>query len=136
MIIIRRTTTHHHQNFSTIVRQYVVVVGVIIFYISYILYEVEALVMEASVMSSKMGREIICMDAVRWLESFADCSLPKSYGIFTSLPDVSELPAIYGSGPTLQLREYKNWLMILLKVIMITIIELNGNIKGSETPFR
>lgn len=35
--------------------------------------------------------------------------MSEDFGIFTSLPDISELPAIYGSGNTLKLGEYKSW---------------------------
>ena len=38
------------------------------------------------------NRELICDDALMWLETFADDSLPGC--VFTSLPDVSEVPEV------------------------------------------
>ena len=37
-------------------------------------------------------RELICDDALVWLNSFADDSLPGC--VFTSLPDISEVPDV------------------------------------------
>lgn len=37
-------------------------------------------------------RELICDDALIWLDSFADDSLPGC--VFTSLPDISEVPEV------------------------------------------
>lgn len=38
------------------------------------------------------NRELICDDALMWLESFANDSLPGC--VFTSLPDISEVPEV------------------------------------------
>ena len=38
------------------------------------------------------NRELICDDALLWLDSFADDSLPGC--VFTSLPDISEVPEV------------------------------------------
>ena len=38
------------------------------------------------------NRELICDDALVWLNSFADNSLPGC--VFTSLPDISEVPDV------------------------------------------
>ena len=37
-------------------------------------------------------RQLVCDDALTWLESFADDSLPGC--VFTSLPDISEVPEV------------------------------------------
>lgn len=42
-------------------------------------------------------RELICDDALVWLETFADSSLPGC--VFTSLPDISEINHIFTSMP-------------------------------------
>jgi len=47
-------------------------------------------------------REIVNGDAIEWL---SHRSLPAKTGIFTSIPDISELPEIFSSGPQLKLEE-------------------------------
>lgn len=42
------------------------------------------------------NRELVCDDALVWLDSFADNSLPGC--VFTSLPDISEVPDV-SKGP-------------------------------------
>jgi len=58
------------------------------------------------------SREIICGDSINWLNSFNDAGLPSYYSIFTSLPDISEMPLLFGNGSTLQVQHYKDWLDI------------------------
>ena len=60
---------------------------------------------------AKIDRKIICCDSIEWLSGVTDHSLPDGYCGFTSLPDIAELPDIYGSGSTLDIAViYKIWI--------------------------
>jgi hypothetical protein len=56
-----------------------------------------------------MSREVICADSIEWLSKLEDDSLPIGYCGFTSLPDISEMPHIFGNYSNLKLNEYKKW---------------------------
>ena len=51
------------------------------------------------------SREIICGDAIAWLNTFEDNGLPEGYSGFTSLPDISEVMQIFHTDTV----AYKKW---------------------------
>ena len=51
-----------------------------------------SLPMQQSINEKAPLRELVCDDALIWLDSFADDSLPGC--VFTSLPDISEVPEV------------------------------------------
>jgi hypothetical protein len=68
------------------------------------------------------SRSVICGDALEWLTNLADGSLPGS--VFTSLPDISELPHLLG-GLTVyeRARRYKLWFSNALDLIFRKLAE-------------
>lgn len=50
-------------------------------------------------------REVICGDSIEWLNGFEDDGLPAGYCGFTSLPDLSEVQAIFQFDTV----SYKKW---------------------------
>jgi hypothetical protein len=53
-------------------------------------------------------RQVVCADALKWLESFDDNTLKGS--VFTSLPDLSELPTLFhGYKDAEKIAKYKGW---------------------------
>ena len=66
-------------------------------------------------------REILCIDAVKWLEDFQS---DFKGSIFTGLPDLSELLSIF-SGKTLneKAEEYEAWFLYVLELIFKRLSE-------------
>lgn len=50
-------------------------------------------------------RKVICADAIEWLNAVEDNGLPEGFCGFTSLPDLSEVMAIFKTDTV----EYKKW---------------------------
>jgi hypothetical protein len=63
------------------------------------------------------NRELVCDDALVWLDSFADNSLPGC--VFTSLPDISEVPDVSKGLTTLQ---FSNSLCNVISVTSINVL--------------
>lgn len=53
----------------------------------------------------RTDREVICGDSIEWLSGFADDGLPAGHCGFTSLPDLSEVQAIFQFDTV----AYKKW---------------------------
>jgi hypothetical protein len=60
-----------------------------------------------------VDRTIICEDALEWLKNFKGY-LPGS--VFTSLPDISEVPNLFG-GPKQNITAYKEWFTNIVTLI-------------------
>jgi hypothetical protein len=63
------------------------------------------------------NRELVCDDALVWLDSFADNSLPGC--VFTSLPDISEVPDVAKGFST---RQFLNSLYYVISVTSINVL--------------
>lgn len=63
----------------------------------------------------KPFRDVICTDAIEWLKSIPPQGLPKECGVFTSLPDISELPELFHG---FLVKEYKEWFTDTADLIM------------------
>ena len=74
---------------------------------------------DARVSISHIGgvkRTIICCNALDWLQGIDDNSLPGS--VFTSLPDISELPLLFRGTIDEKCEKYKAWFMDVAELIM------------------
>jgi hypothetical protein len=63
------------------------------------------------------NRELVCDDALVWLDSFADNSLPGC--VFTSLPDISEVPDVSKGWST---RQFLSGLSFVFSVTSINVM--------------
>jgi hypothetical protein len=62
--------------------------------------------------------QFICGDSIEWLSRTENDSLPAHYGVFTSIPDISELPGLFGNSFNLKVAEYKAWFISVVALIM------------------
>lgn len=68
---------------------------------------------ETPIIYKKPLREVICMDSLVWLDTFDEFS--EGDCIFTSLPDITELPTIFHG---YLVKEYKEWFTNTVSKIM------------------
>jgi len=61
------------------------------------------------------NREVICSDAIEWLNKLPSEGLPSDCSIFTSLPDITELPHIFHE---FLVNDYKEWFSNSIGLIM------------------
>lgn len=63
-------------------------------------------------------RTILCADSIEWLRNIADGGLPRDYGVFTSMPDISEMQPTFGSSSNYKVEEYKEWFRSIAVLLM------------------
>lgn len=66
-------------------------------------------------------REVHCVDALQWLSSFENENFPQGSSIFTSIPDISEIPEMFSGGPTLKVQEYESWFEEVVYLVLSKI---------------
>ncbi|CAM9207848.1 unnamed protein product, partial [Ectocarpus fasciculatus] len=54
-------------------------------------------------------KEVVCADSLQWLARLPDHGLPPGCAGFTSIPDVSELDTLFGSGSATDFPAYQEW---------------------------
>lgn len=57
----------------------------------------------------KPYREVICADSLQWLSAIPEGGLPPGSVGFTSIPDISELDAMFGGGASADYEGYAEW---------------------------
>jgi hypothetical protein len=69
-------------------------------------------------MTSNVRREIICADTCEWIKSIPREGFGLKSSVFTSLPDISELPQIYHG---YMVEEYKKWFSDTIYELMMRL---------------
>lgn len=64
------------------------------------------------------AREVICDDSLKWMANYPEHSLPTGWCAFTSLPDISEMDHLFGSGDSIRVREYEEWFISTASLLL------------------
>lgn len=77
-------------------------------------------------------REVVCADSLQWLARLPDHGLPPGCAGFTSIPDVSELDTLFGSGSATDFPAYQEWFVDAAALFLSKLAKSAGS--ASESP--
>lgn len=70
-------------------------------------------------------REIVCTDSIEWMRGLG--GLPEGSSGFTSIPDITELDAMFGAGVGADYGGYTDWFITAAILLMRSLPQANGS---------